>query len=123
MSDSARDPGRTICRSWRAVCRPCTDMSGGCGPVLTLRNRETYDRLGRTPHFRGNAAAPSCVDMNRKTRSRPALRERHARFRRAVRNAHVALAVTDESHWEEGSRVRGLGRAGGERRQHGRVSV
>jgi hypothetical protein len=35
----------------------------------------------------GNAAAPSCVDMNRKTRPRPPLRERHARFRRAVRNA------------------------------------
>jgi hypothetical protein len=45
----------------------------------------------------GNAAAPSCVDMNRKTRPRPPLRERHARFRRAVRNAQVALAVIDGS--------------------------
>ena len=52
----------------------------------------------------GNAAAPSCVDMNKKTRPRPALRERHARFRRAVRNASMALALTDGSQGEEGSR-------------------
>jgi hypothetical protein len=71
----------------------------------------------------GNAAAPSCVDMNRKTRPRPALRERHARFRRAVRNAPVALAVTDESQGKRGVGVRAFGRAGGERRQHGRVSI
>jgi hypothetical protein len=38
----------------------------------------------------GNAAAPSRVDMNRKTRPRPALRARHARFRRAEWNAAVA---------------------------------
>jgi hypothetical protein len=45
----------------------------------------------------GNAAAPSRVDMNRTTRSRPAVRERHARFRCAVRNADLALAFLDES--------------------------
>ena len=73
-------------------------------------------------YFSGNAAAPSRVDMNRKTRPRPALRERHARFRRAVRNAPVALAVTDESPGKRGDGVRDFGRAGGERRQHGRVS-
>ena len=71
----------------------------------------------------GNAAAPSCVDINRKTRPRPALRERQARFRRAVRNAPVALAVTDESPGKRGVGVRGFGRAGGERRQDGRVSI
>jgi len=71
----------------------------------------------------GNAAAPSCVDMNRKTRPRPALRERDARFRRAVRNAPVALALIDGSLGKRGVVVRGFGRAGGERRQHGRVSV
>ena len=74
------------------------------------------------PRFsNGNAAAPSRVDMNRKTRPRPALRERHARFRRAVRNATVALALTDGSQGKRGVGVRGFGRAGGERRQHGRV--
>jgi hypothetical protein len=57
------------------------------------------------PRFsNGNAAAPSCVDMNRKTRPRPALRERDARFRRAVRNASVALALIDGCSGEEGSR-------------------
>jgi hypothetical protein len=71
----------------------------------------------------GNAAAPFCVDMNRKTRPRPALRERDARFRRAVRNAPVALALIDGSLGKRGVVVRGFGRAGGERRQHGRVSV
>jgi hypothetical protein len=50
------------------------------------------------PRFSGgNAAAPSCVDMNRRLVSRPALRERQARFRRAVRNRPEALAETDES--------------------------
>jgi hypothetical protein len=71
----------------------------------------------------GNAAAPSCVDMNRKTRPRPALRERDARFRRAVRNAPVALVLIDGSLGKRGVVVRGFGRAGGEIRQHGRVSV
>jgi hypothetical protein len=71
----------------------------------------------------GNAAAPSCVDMNRKTRPRPALRERDARFRRAVRNDPVALALIDGSPGKRGVVVRGFGRAGGEIRQHGRVSV
>jgi hypothetical protein len=71
----------------------------------------------------GNAAAPSCVDMNRKTRPRPALRERDARFRRAVRNAPVALLLIDGSLGKRGVVVRGFGRAGGEIRQHGRVSV
>ena len=76
------------------------------------------------PRFsNGNAAAPSCVDMNRMTRPRPALRERDARFRRAVRNASVALALIDGSQGKRGVGVRGFGRAGGERRQHGRVSV
>ena len=70
----------------------------------------------------GNAAAPSCVDMIKKTRPRPAMRECHARFRRAVRNTPAALAVTDESPGKRGVEVRGIGRAGGERRQHGRVS-
>ncbi len=70
----------------------------------------------------GNAAAPSRVDMNRKTRPRPALRARHARFRRAEWNASVALVVIDESPGKRGVGVRGFGRAGGERRQHGRVS-
>ncbi len=70
----------------------------------------------------GNAAAPSRVDMDRKTRPRPALRERHARFRRAVRNASLALALTDGSQGKRGVGVRDFGRAGGERRQHGRVS-
>ena len=70
----------------------------------------------------GNAAAPSCVDMIKKTRPRPALRERDARFRRAVRNAPAALALTDGSQGKRGVGVRGFGRAGGERRQHGRVS-
>jgi hypothetical protein len=70
----------------------------------------------------GNATAPSRVDMSKKTRPRPALRERHARFRRAVRNAPVASAVTGESPGKRGVGVRGFGRAGGERRQHGRVS-
>ena len=75
------------------------------------------------PRFsNGNAAAPFCVDMNRKTCPRPALRERDARFRRAVRNASVALALTDGSLGKRGVGVRGFGRAGGERRQHGRVS-
>jgi hypothetical protein len=71
----------------------------------------------------GNAAAPSCVDMNRKTRPRPALRERDARFRRAVRNAPVALMLIDGSLGKREVVVRGFGRAGGVRRQHGRVSV
>jgi hypothetical protein len=71
----------------------------------------------------GNAAAPSCVDMNRKTRPRPALREHDARFRRAVRNAPVALLLIDGSLGKRGVVVRGFGRAGGEIRQHGRVSV
>jgi hypothetical protein len=76
------------------------------------------------PRFsNGNAAAPSRVDMNRMTRPRPALRERDARFRRAVRNASVALALIDGSHGKRGVGVRGYGRAGGERRQHGRFSV
>jgi hypothetical protein len=70
----------------------------------------------------GNAAAPFCVDMNRKTRPRPALRARHARFRRAEWNAPVAVAVIDESPGMRGVGVRDFGRAGGERRQHGRVS-
>jgi hypothetical protein len=70
----------------------------------------------------GNAAAPSCVDMIKKTRPRPALRERDARFRRAVRNAPAALALSDGSQGKRGVGVRGFGRAGGERRQHGRVS-
>jgi hypothetical protein len=75
------------------------------------------------PRFsNGNAAAPFCVDMNRKTRPRPALRARRARFRRAEWNAPVALATTDESPGKRGVGVRGFGRAGGERRQHGRVS-
>jgi hypothetical protein len=75
------------------------------------------------PRFsNGNAAAPSCVDMIKKTRPRPALRERDARFRRAVRNALVASALTDESQGKREVGVRGFGRAGGERRQHGRVS-
>jgi hypothetical protein len=75
------------------------------------------------PRFsNGNAAAPSCVDMIKKTRPRPALRERDARFRRAVRNAPVALALTDGSQGKREVGVRGFGRAGGERRQHGRVS-
>ena len=75
------------------------------------------------PRFsNGNAAAPFCVDMNRKTRPRPALRARHARFRRAVRNALVALALTDGSQGKREVGVRGFGRAGGERRQHGWVS-
>jgi hypothetical protein len=75
------------------------------------------------PRFsNGNAAAPSRVDINRKTRPRPALRERHARFRRAVRNASLALALTDGSQGKRGVGVRDFGRAGGERRQHGRVS-
>ena len=52
----------------------------------------------------GNAATPSRVDMNRKTRPRPALRRRHARFRCAVRNIYTALAVSDES-----PRMRGVG--------------
>jgi hypothetical protein len=74
------------------------------------------------PRFsNGNAAAPSRVDINRKTRPRPALRERHARFRRAVRNAPRALALTDGSQGKRGVGVRDFGRAGGERRQHGRV--
>jgi hypothetical protein len=55
------------------------------------------------PRFsNGNAAAPSCVDMNRKTRPRPALRERDARFRRAVRSAPVALALIDGSPGKRG---------------------
>jgi hypothetical protein len=70
----------------------------------------------------GNAAAPSRVDINRKTRPRPALRERHARFRRAVRNASLALALSDGFQGKRGVGVRDFGRAGGERRQHGRVS-
>jgi hypothetical protein len=75
------------------------------------------------PRFsNGNAVAPSCVDMIKKTRPRPALRERDARFRRAVRNALVASALTDESQGKREVGVRGFGRAGGERRQHGRVS-
>lgn len=52
----------------------------------------------------GNAATPSRVDMNRKTRPRPAMRRRHAQFRCAVRNNHTALAVSDES-----PRMRGVG--------------
>jgi hypothetical protein len=76
------------------------------------------------PRFsNGNAAAPSCVDMIKKTRPRPALRERDARFRRAVRNAPVALVLVDGSLGKRGVVVRGFGRAGGVRRQHGRVSV
>jgi hypothetical protein len=75
------------------------------------------------PRFsNGNAAAPSCVDMIKETRPRPALRERDAWFRCAVRNAPVALASTDGSRGKRGVGVRGFGRAGGERRQHGRVS-
>jgi hypothetical protein len=75
------------------------------------------------PRFsNGNAAAPSRVDINRKIRPRPALRERHTWFRRAVRNASLALALTDESQGKRGVGVRDFGRAGGERRQHGRVS-
>jgi hypothetical protein len=52
------------------------------------------------PRFSGgNAAAPSCVDMNKRLvrAPRPAPRERQAWFRRAVRNTPAALAVTDES--------------------------
>jgi hypothetical protein len=76
------------------------------------------------PRFSGgNAAASSCVDMNRRLVSRPALRERQVRFRRAVRNTPAALALTDESLGKRGVGVRGFGRAGGERVQHGRVSV
>jgi hypothetical protein len=70
----------------------------------------------------GNATAPSRVDMIQKTRPRPALRERHARFRCAVRNAPARLVVTDESSGKRGVGVRGVGRAGGEGRHHGRVS-
>jgi hypothetical protein len=43
------------------------------------------------PRFSGgNAAAPSCVDMNRRLVSRPVLREHQARFHRAVRNPPAA---------------------------------
>jgi hypothetical protein len=91
--------------------------------VLTPGNWPTYDRLGNPRFSNGNATAPSCVDMNRKTRPRPPLRERQARFRRAVRNHPVVLALTDGSRGKREVGVRGFGRAGGERRQHGRVSV
>jgi hypothetical protein len=75
------------------------------------------------PRFsNGNAAAPSCVDKNRKTCPRPAPRERDAWFRRAERSASMALALTDRSQGKRGVGVRDFGRAGGERRQHGRVS-
>ena len=100
-----------------------TNTGGKRDPVLTLGNWPTYDRPGKPRFSNGNAAAPSCVDMNRKTRPRPALRERQTRFRRAVRNAPVVLALTDGFQGKRGVGVRSFRRAGGERRQHGRVSV
>jgi hypothetical protein len=52
----------------------------------------------------GNAAAPSCVDMNRRLVSRPALRELQARFRRAVRNTPRGIGGNRRVAGEEGSR-------------------
>ena len=101
----------------------CADMLGSRDLVLTPGNQPTYDPPGNPRISNGNAATPSRVDMDRKTRPRPPLRERHAWFRRAVRSASLALALTNGSQGKRGVGVRGFGRAGGEIRQHGRVSV
>ncbi len=50
------DPLSAVISARRAD--PCTDMPSGRRPVLTPGNRRTYDRLGRTPHFRWKRRRP-----------------------------------------------------------------